>query len=426
MALSTVAPTARLRAVTPAETRAELARAAPTERAVRRRLSWVWAMLVLNILTFFPTPLLVPIPSTVGKVITQGALGVALLVALIVNRPAVLRPNLMLFLLSVLTATSIMMSVRGYFGLGSSIRALRMAGFVMVLWLISPWFGRADLFLARIHRRAMLVIIGSVLLGLAVVPGKAFAQGGRLGGSLWPVPPPQLAHYCAVAVGLTIVFWLTGRLRARPAVMAIVLGVAVLVLTHTRTALVGLLVGVLVATLSLFFSRRRARKALMATALVAGLIALTFAPFLASWFTRGQTTKELTGLTGRTKVWVALVAAPRSEVHRVFGYGMSNDSFNGLSIDSSWYSTYLDQGLFGVAVDGALLVLLLAKALTSPRGPGRAITLFLIVYCAIASITETGLGQPSSYMLDLTVAFAMLPCRDFDEGRQVSLDPDPI
>jgi hypothetical protein len=34
--------------------------------------------------------------------------------------------------------------------------------------------------------------------------------------------------------------------------------------------------------------------------------------------------------------------------------------------------------------------------------------LFLLVYCLIASFTETGLGGASTYMLDLTIAASLL------------------
>jgi hypothetical protein len=87
---------------------------------------------------------------------------------------------------------------------------------------------------------------------------------------------------------------------------------------------------------------------------------------------------------------------------------MSNDSFDGLPIDSSWLSTYLDQGLVGDVIDGALLLLLLLLALSRPRGPSRAMVLFLVVYCFISSFTETGLGDASPYLLDLTVAMSLI------------------
>jgi hypothetical protein len=107
-------------------------------------------------------------------------------------------------------------------------------------------------------------------------------------------------------------------------------------------------------------------------------------------------------------VWNDLVVAPRSRFTELFGMGLTNKSFGGLPIDNSWLASYQDQGLFGVAICAALLVSLLMLAATRPRGPCVAVAIFLIVYSAIASLTETGLGAVSPYLLDLAVAAALL------------------
>jgi hypothetical protein len=133
-----------------------------------------------------------------------------------------------------------------------------------------------------------------------------------------------------------------------------------------------------------------------------------FASEITSWMRRGQSSQGLSDLTGRTKVWDQVFDSPRPRVNDLFGSGMSNQSFHGLPIDSSWVATYVDQGWFGVVVCGSLLLLLLLMAATRPRSPHRAVALFLIVYCLVASFTETGLGTPSPYLLDLCVAVALL------------------
>lgn len=400
----------RRREPSPALLRALPADAAARERSVRRRIGWTWGLLILNVLPYSAKSALVPIPIGVGKVITQGALLLAILLALSINPKVFVRPNWFLVLMSVLCITTLMMSLEMYFGLGSVLRAGRLVGFVAVLWLLTPWFGRHDLLLLRFHRRALAVVLGVVVLGLVLMPGKAMAQagGGRLGGVIWPIQPSTVAHYAAVLAGTTIVLWLAGLIAARSAAVVSVASVAVLLLTHTRTGLVALLVGVLVGGLSLFLSRQRVRRALAVVAIVGALVAISFAPFLGAWFTRGESSQELASFTGRTEVWSELLAQPRSEVNTVFGYGMSNDSFKGLSIDSSWYATYLDQGLFGDAVDAAVLLLLLLIALLSPRGPRRAVALFLVAFCLVSSFVESGLGEASPYLLDLAVAMAVL------------------
>ena len=385
--------------------------AGPNKRSMRRRIGWVWGLLFFNVLTYTKGPSnLLPLPHQVGAVLPELALGTAFILIMTANKRLLVRPNVLLVLFSAMCLLAAIMSFRGYFGYGSMIRWFRFAVFVGALWLTTPWWGRRDFMILQFQRRAIMVVIGTVLLGLAISPTKAFANatGGRLGGIVWPIQPTQVAHYSAVLVGMTVVLWLAGTSKSWSTGLVIVVGLAVLILTHTRTALIAMLAGILVGGLSLFLSRKRVRRASVVVVVVVGIGALSFAPLVTGWFARGQNTQALTQLTGRTSVWSDVLAQPRTEVNTLLGYGMSNDGFNGTSIDSSWLSTYQDQGLVGDVLDAVVLLSLLIVALISPRGPGRAVALFLIVYCAVASFTETGLGQPSTYLLDLAVAMSLL------------------
>jgi hypothetical protein len=134
----------------------------------------------------------------------------------------------------------------------------------------------------------------------------------------------------------------------------------------------------------------------------------TFLPALSHWFTRGQTSQELTSLTGRTVEWSLVVNQPRTEAQVLFGHGLSNNGIQGLPIDNSWLAVYQDQGLVGDVLCGLIMLALLVAAATRPRGPARALALYLLVYCLLASLTETGLGGASAYLLDLTVAASLL------------------
>ena len=80
----------------------QLDRAEARERSAERRVGAVWCLLVLNALTFYPGESILHIPSALGKLITQGALPVALLLALTVNRRVMVRPNVVLCLVSLL------------------------------------------------------------------------------------------------------------------------------------------------------------------------------------------------------------------------------------------------------------------------------------------------------------------------------------
>ena len=142
--------------------------------------------------------------------------------------------------------------------------------------------------------------------------------------------------------------------------------------------------------------------------------ATLFAPVITTWLWRGQSVQEASQLTGRTKVWSAIAELQRPRLEELFGSGLSNKSFNGLPIDSNWLAVYLDQGWFGVAIDVALLLTIILLAITHQRGVRRAIALFLVAYCIVASITETGLGDASPYLLELVIAASLLaaPARE--------------
>ncbi|WP_432891819.1 O-antigen ligase family protein [Kribbella sp. CA-245084] len=394
----------------------------PTRRVVapevrrRHRVQLAWALLVLNVMTFFPgAPHILPIPGSVGKLIAQGALVGALMVALSVNRPVRIRPSVFVFLVMVLAAEALLASIRAEFLFGALFRAGRLCGFAVVLWLLTPWWPRRDMLLVRTHLMVLWAIVGSVVVGLLVAPGLAMTEN-RLAGVLWPIPPTQVGHYTAGAAGLSIVLWMSGHLRRWIALTSVVVCFPILLLTHTRTALLALVVGVLIAGLSLFTGRSRVRKAFTIGIVVFSVGALTLSSVVTTWLARGQDAQELGALTGRKAVWDAILAQPRSTFETLFGFGLSNKSFNGLPIDSNWLGTYYDVGLVGVAITIMLVLFVLIAAWFRPQGPHRALALFLVTYCVIASFTESGLSEASSYLLDLTLAASLVYNTSTREG----------
>jgi hypothetical protein len=383
-----------------------------TATGVPWRMVAAWGALFFNVLAFYTVPsTVVPIPSPVGQLMTQASLALAVGLALAVNPRILLRPNLFLFLLTVLAIAALAISVHSEFYVGSIYRSLRLAGFLVVLWLLTPWWGRADMLLLRLHRRVLWLILASVLVGAAISPGLAFEFQGRLSGVIWPIPPTQVAHYAAIIFGTTAVLWMCRVVTNRHAMIALGITGAMLLGTHTRTALLAMVIGLLVAAASLFLGHVRVRRISAFGALGAVMLATIFASELTNWILRGQTTQEASQLTGRTKVWTAVLEHQRPRIDQLFGSGMSDQSFQGLPIDSNWIATYLDQGWFGIVVQASIIAILLLMAATRERGPQRAAALFLIMYCLVASFTETGLGAPSAYMLDLTVAAALLAPR---------------
>jgi O-antigen ligase len=394
--------------------RAPAARGSRAKRLLRSPFP-VWAALFVNVLAFSGLPTVFPIPTTVGQLITQGSLILAFLLALMANRAGVMRPNLFLVLLSLLAVVALMVSIHNEFIFGSTFRACRLIGFIAVLWLLTPWWGRSDLALLRSHIWCLRIVIGTVLVGAVLAPGAAFSFEGRLSGALWPVPPTQVAHYAAVLLGCTVVLWLGGALRGRTALLTLVITAAALIGAHTRTALIAMIVGLVVGAASMFVGHARVRRASAVLGVIAVIGVSLFSPLLVDWFWRGQSAEEAAQLTGRTKVWTEILGLQRSSLEQAFGSGLSNKSFNGLSIDNNWLAVYLDQGWFGIALVALLLLVLIFLAVMHRRGVRRAAALFLITYCLVASITETGLGDASPYLLDLVAAASLLAAPAGDE-----------
>jgi hypothetical protein len=374
------------------------------ERWVRRRIGLAWGLLVFNVLTYQGS--VIHIPTIVGKGIAQSALPVALLVALTVNRRVMVRPNVFLFLVGLLVLGSVPTALQPQY-FGTVYRTFRFAEFVATLWLLTPWWGRRDLLLVRCHLRSLLIVLGSVLFGLLVAPGHAMA-GGRLSGVLWFIPATQVAHYAAVTLGLVVVLWLCGRARGQLTLLIAAMAVIMLILTHTRTALVGVVTGIVVAGLSLIVTKARVRKFLVTAISVVTILVVTLSSVITNWLARGEGKHQLTNLTGRTKVWGPLLAFPRTKFQEIFGFGLSNDSFNGLPIDSNWLASYQSQGLYGVVTCAVILIFLLVTAYFQPPGTRRALALFLVTYCLVASFTEVGFTDASMYLLELYLAASLL------------------
>jgi hypothetical protein len=375
----------------------------------RARLGFgIWALLFFNGLAFNTMPMLIPIPNPVGKLLTQSALALALLLVLVFNRDRLIRPNLFLTLYSLVAIGAIVSSVHLESGKGSLIRSGRFLLFVAVLWLLTPLWGRRDRILMHWHLTCMTVVLATVAVGAVIAPGRAFQFDGRLAGQLWPIPPTQVGHYAAILAGVSFTLLIAGAMNPRRALLLGGFGIVMLLLTHTRTALVALVIGATCAILTLITSRKRARRAALVVVISGALLAGVFSPLVSTWFSRGEGTQRVSDLNGRAKVWDSLKAAPRSDLDRAIGVGLTDKSFGGLPIDNSWYAAYWDQGLLGVVLCAAILISLLLLAATRPRGPSLAVALFIIVYCCIASWTETGLADVSPYILDLTVAASLL------------------
>lgn len=377
---------------------------------VLRRVGVIWGLLFFNCLGSLGPPGNLPIPRAATQMLTMGALGLALLLALSLNRRMLLRPTFVLVISTVTALLALMTGVRGTAGAGAVLRSGRFLVFVAVLWLLTPWWGRRDLLLARFHLRALMATSASVLLGLVLFPSSALPGGlsGRLSGVLWTIGPTQVAAYAAVMAGMATMAWMAGSLGRAPAGVLAAVGLGMVLMSRTRTALTGLVVGLVIATLTLFLDRKRVRRMALAGLLIAPALGIALAPALSSWFLRDQTSAQIGGLTGRKHVWEMATKAPRSEFNRWFGFGLSDKSFDGLAIDSTWIAVYQDEGLIGDLLVAVTLAGLLLIASRRRSGAERGIAVFLVVYCVVSSYTEVGIGDASVYLLHAVVAASLL------------------
>ncbi|ALO13088.1 Putative integral membrane protein [Streptomyces venezuelae] len=368
-----------------------------------------WALLALNTLGSAGAKTVVPLPRSLIQMATMGALVAAFALALLVNPRLRVRASAFLFLLTLLLVPSVISSVHLEVGVGALFRCARLTLFVATLWLLSRWWD-GGLTFVRHHIRMYFAVLVLVAAGLVVAPGTAMPEyyGGRLVGALWPLTPPQIGQYAAVVIGLTVLLVLGRRTTGAGAAVVVVPSLVLLAMTHTRTATLGLIIALTLAIGSLVLTSAAARRVFAWAVLCATVAAVVFSSALRSWFLRGQSQENFSNLTGRAKVWDALLSAPRTLGEQALGTGLGDKSFDGLPIDNSWLAVYHEQGLVGVTIVAAMIVVLGAVALLRPPSLPRACAIFLISYCAISSYTEVGLGDASAYLLHLALAASLL------------------
>ena len=133
---------------------------APAERWMRRRVGLVWALLTVNVLTYYSAtwsgaPLVIPLPSILGRVITQGAMPAALLLALIVNRRLLIYPSFYMCILTLLCVIAFMVMVQAGH-VGTFYRTFRFAGFVAKSIVVGTSFAHVPVSTTLRTRTAVL------------------------------------------------------------------------------------------------------------------------------------------------------------------------------------------------------------------------------------------------------------------------------
>jgi O-antigen ligase len=303
---------------------------------------------------------------------------------------------------------------------GPLLRLARLLIGLFLLFLLWRPLIREPERLIRAHLVAHLLLAFTVVLSVIWRPSVAwrplssFGTGYRLQGVLIPMLPPRVGEVGAILLGLAIIALLSRKLSFLPASALIGLGVVLVALSRTRTAAAAVAFGLVLALLltrKTWFGR-------LVSISVPGLMGLAFLaiPSLHTWLLRGQGTKQISSLSGRTTSWRYVIDEHVSLQTAIIGHGLGNKrvlltrgegDIDVMAIDNSWLSLYWETGLFAVTIVGIALIVAWISVLRAPTPYVKASGALLLGYVSVASLNESGLSDLSSMTLHLLVAAAV-------------------
>jgi hypothetical protein len=388
--------------------------------------SWLWmVMWCLLVLGVQPWSARVAAPQgttgSTNSMLKGVLLGAIFLVTLAATKPGFrtrISPATNLYIIYVMfaAATAFLLAEP----LGPLVRLLRMlVGLLMLFLLWRPLIQRPER-LIRAH------LVAHVLLGLTVVlsvvyrpseawrPLSSLGTGFRLQGVIIPMLPPRVGEVGAIMVGLALIAVLARRLPVLPAGAVIATGTILVALSRTRTAAAAVAFGLVLA----LFLTRKTWFGRMLTLFIPGLVGVFFLsiPSLNTWLLRGQSTKMISSLSGRTTSWQYVVDEHVSLQTAIIGHGLGNKrvlltrgegNIDVMAIDNSWLSLYWETGLLAVTIVSIAMIVAWVSVLRAPTPYVRACGAMLMGYVTAASLNETGLSDLSSMTLHLLVAAAV-------------------
>lgn len=292
-------------------------------------------------------------------------------------------------------------------------------GLVLMFLLWRPLIERPER-LVRAHLAAHLLLAATVVLSVLYAPAQAwrplnsFGSGFRLQGVIIPMLPPRVGEVGALLFGLAVIALLARKLALLPAGAMIGLGLVLVALSRTRTSAAAIAFGLVLALLltrKTWFGR-------LLTLFAPGLIGLVFltVPSLNQWLLRGQGSKQISSLSGRTTSWQAVLDEQVSLQTAIIGHGLGNKrvllrrgegDIDVMAIDNSWLGLYWETGLLAVTIVGIAMIVAWVAVLRAPTPYIKASGALLLGYVSAASLNESGLSDLSSMTLHLLVAAAV-------------------
>ncbi|MCU1523335.1 MAG: hypothetical protein JWO18_229, partial [Microbacteriaceae bacterium] len=288
-----------------------------------------------------------------------------------------------------LLAGIVLISVVGAFAAGDataalvlSIRIVLIAATVMIVVKSAP---------PLIVLNALLAALAAVAIVSAATGAVHGLSGGRLSGGIPQMASNVLAGLAAPpAIGLAVDIVRRGfRLWTSTMLVAML---AIVVATQSRTTLVVVVIGVVLAFL---YGRRIATSTAIVAIIAApfAYVVLAFTSIVSQVLARGQGIQQLTTLSSRTVAWDAVLAIPFDSWGKWLGVGLAAKTVqvqqqwrNQQVLDSSWVSVIAQAGIIGTVL---LAIWIVFTAVESLRRPDlRAIATPLLAMLLVRGFTE--------------------------------------
>lgn len=387
------------------------------------KLFWLvlWCLLVLGVQ---PWSARVAAPQgTTGSTnsLLKGVLlGGVFLVVLAATRPGFrtrISPVTTLYVIYALFATATVFLLAD--PINPLLRLARLLIGLVLLYLLWRPLIRVPERLIRAHLVAHAVLAATVVLSVAYAPSQAWrplsslGAGFRLQGVIIPMLPPRVGEVGALIFGLALVALFARKLRFLPASVLIGAGLVLVALSRTRTSAAAIAFGLVLALLL-------TRRTWFGRLLTLGVPVLVWIAFLVvhplqAWLLRGQGTRQISSLSGRTTSWQAVLDEKVDLQTMIIGHGLGNKrvllrrgegDIDVMAIDNSWLGLYWETGLMAVVIVAVAMVVAWISVLRAPTPYVKASGALLLGYVSAASLNESGLSDLSSMTLHLLVAAA--------------------
>jgi hypothetical protein len=296
----------------------------------------------------------------------------------------------------------------------SLLRVARFAAIVLTVTWVTTRLTRP--------RLAALVVQFSIIIALGALVGRAIGRGasvgGRLGGYLPPLNPNVLG--VLVAVGLLCAIALVARRELRMKTFSLVVPVlgATLVLTESRTSMIGFVAGLV----ALAAPRLRWRGGpVIVGLLVAVFLLAAFIQTDTQWrpltalLTHNESTSATATLGTRVSEWSAVSIRNNTVVKRTVGQGLAVKSVEvnlaaakNAPVDGTWSAAYLSAGLVGAIL---LASALLAALWAGVYGRDRLAVPIMVFLLFISLTDDVGSDVTIALVIFLSVGVSALTPR---------------